>query len=101
MCPRIGAEAGLEQDDRQDAGADQRHLPKRAPFDVAAVEIGNQVGHRDVEKVARREGQHVRQEVGDVAILLRAGYSRSRALTLNMMSAVGGVLGALTMLMTS
>ena len=38
------------------------------------------------------------QELGDVAILLRAGYSRRRALTLNLMSAIGGVLGALAML---
>src|SRR5688500_8492460 len=38
------------------------------------------------------------QEVGDFAILLRAGYSRGRAFTLNLMSAAGGVLGALAML---
>jgi zinc and cadmium transporter len=41
------------------------------------------------------------QEVGDVAILLRAGYSRARAFTLNLMSAAGGVLGALGMLVAS
>jgi zinc and cadmium transporter len=41
------------------------------------------------------------QEVGDFAILLRAGYSRSRALTLNVLSATGGVLGALAMLAAS
>jgi zinc and cadmium transporter len=41
------------------------------------------------------------QEVGDVAILLRAGYSRSRALTLNIMSGIGGILGAIAMLMAS
>jgi zinc and cadmium transporter len=35
------------------------------------------------------------QEVGDVAILLSAGYSRTRALILNLISAVSGVLGAL------
>ena len=35
------------------------------------------------------------QEVGDVAILLAAGYSRTRALVLNLVSAASGVLGAL------
>jgi zinc and cadmium transporter len=38
------------------------------------------------------------QELGDVAILLRAGYSRRRALTLNLVSAAGGVVGALCMI---
>jgi zinc and cadmium transporter len=41
------------------------------------------------------------QEVGDVAILLRAGYSRSRAFTLNVLSGVGGVLGAVGMMAAS
>jgi zinc and cadmium transporter len=41
------------------------------------------------------------QEVGDVAILLRAGYRRSRALMLNLVSAAGGVLGAAAMLVAS
>jgi zinc and cadmium transporter len=41
------------------------------------------------------------QEVGDVAILLRAGYRRSRALMLNLVSAAGGVLGAVAMLVAS
>jgi zinc and cadmium transporter len=35
------------------------------------------------------------QEVGDVAILLGAGYSRRRALILNVASGVSGILGAL------
>ena len=35
------------------------------------------------------------QEVGDVAILLAAGYSRRRALTLNIVSGASGILGAL------
>lgn len=35
------------------------------------------------------------QEVGDVAILLSAGYSRSRALMLNVISGTAGLLGAL------
>ena len=35
------------------------------------------------------------QEVGDVAILLAAGYSRRRALTLNLVSGASGLLGAL------
>jgi zinc and cadmium transporter len=35
------------------------------------------------------------QEVGDVAILLAAGYSRSRALLLNILSGASGIVGAL------
>ena len=35
------------------------------------------------------------QEVGDVAILLAAGYSRRRALILNLVSGASGILGAL------
>jgi zinc and cadmium transporter len=38
------------------------------------------------------------QEAGDFAILLAAGYSRRRALILNLASAAGGVLGAAAML---
>jgi zinc and cadmium transporter len=41
------------------------------------------------------------QEVGDVAILLRAGYSRGRAFTLNLLAATGGVLGAAAMVLAS
>jgi zinc and cadmium transporter len=37
----------------------------------------------------------VPQELGDAAILLRAGYSRTRALTLNLLSGAGGIAGAL------
>jgi zinc and cadmium transporter len=39
------------------------------------------------------------QEAGDFAILLAAGYSRSRAVVLNLTSAAGGVLGASAMLL--
>jgi zinc and cadmium transporter len=35
------------------------------------------------------------QEVGDVAILLAAGYSRSRAMLLNLVSGASGIVGAL------
>jgi zinc and cadmium transporter len=38
------------------------------------------------------------QEAGDFAILLSAGYSRRKALLLNAMSAIGGLLGAAAML---
>lgn len=41
------------------------------------------------------------QEVGDVAILLHAGYSRRRAFTLNLLSGAGGILGAISMLAAS
>src|SRR4029077_14510184 len=35
------------------------------------------------------------QEIGDVAILLASGYSRSRALLLNILSGASGIVGAL------
>ncbi|MBA3887827.1 MAG: ZIP family metal transporter, partial [Acidobacteria bacterium] len=38
---------------------------------------------------------------GDVAILLRAGYSRGQALMLNVLSGVGGLVGATLMLLAS
>ncbi len=65
---------------------------------AAAVLTSIPLGITTALAVAAHE---IPQEVGDVAILLRAGYSRSRALTLNMLSALGGVLGALAMLTTS
>jgi zinc and cadmium transporter len=65
---------------------------------AAAVLTSIPLGITTALAVAAHE---IPQEVGDVAILLRAGYSRSRALTLNLMSAVGGVLGALAMLAAS
>jgi len=40
------------------------------------------------------------QEAGDFAILLSAGYSRSRALVLNLASALGGIVGATGMLLS-
>ncbi|NQW02642.1 MAG: ZIP family metal transporter [Acidobacteria bacterium] len=39
------------------------------------------------------------QEAGDFAILLAAGHSRKKALLLNAVSAIGGVVGALAMLL--
>jgi zinc and cadmium transporter len=40
------------------------------------------------------------QEVGDVAVLLAAGYSRGRALLLNVATGVSGILGALLAFVT-
>jgi zinc and cadmium transporter len=40
------------------------------------------------------------QEAGDFAVLLSAGFSRARALLLNLTSAAGGVLGAMLMLLS-
>ena len=37
----------------------------------------------------------VPQEVGDFAVLLRSGYSRRRALTMNILAATTGILGAI------
>jgi zinc and cadmium transporter len=65
---------------------------------AAAVVTSIPLGITTALAVAAHE---IPQEVGDVAILLRAGYSRARALTLNVVSAVGGVLGAVAMLMAS
>lgn len=39
------------------------------------------------------------QEVGDVSILLHAGYSSRRAVVLNLLSAVGGVVGAVAVVL--
>ena len=65
---------------------------------AAAVVTSVPLGITTALAVAAHE---IPQEVGDVAILLRAGYSRGRALTLNVLSAAGGVLGAIAMLMAS
>lgn len=65
---------------------------------AAAVVTSIPLGITTALAVAAHE---IPQEVGDVAILLRAGYTRSRALTLNILSGIGGVLGAVAMLMAS
>jgi zinc and cadmium transporter len=65
---------------------------------AAAVLTSIPLGATTAIAVAAHE---IPQEVGDFAILLRAGYSRSRAFTLNILSAAGGVLGALAMLAAS
>jgi zinc and cadmium transporter len=65
---------------------------------AAAVVTSIPLGITTAIAVAAHE---IPQEVGDVAILLRAGYSRAQALALNLMSAVGGVIGAGLMLLAS
>jgi zinc and cadmium transporter len=65
---------------------------------AAAVLTSIPLGVTTAVAVAAHE---IPQEVGDFAILLRAGYSRGRAFTLNILSAAGGVLGALAMLLAS
>ena len=65
---------------------------------AAAVLTSIPLGITTALAVAAHE---IPQEVGDVAILLRAGYSRGRALTLNLMSGIGGILGATAMLFAS
>ena len=62
---------------------------------AAAVLTSVPLGVTTAIAVAAHE---IPQEVGDFAILLRAGYSRRRAFTLNLVSAAGGVLGAVAML---
>jgi zinc and cadmium transporter len=63
---------------------------------AAAVLVSVPLGLTTALAVAAHE---IPQEAGDFAILLSAGYSRSRALLLNLSSAAGGVLGAAAMLL--
>jgi zinc and cadmium transporter len=65
---------------------------------AAAVLTSVPLGLTTALAVAAHE---IPQEVGDVAILLRAGYSRGRALTLNVLSGFGGILGAAAMVLAS
>lgn len=65
---------------------------------AAAVLTSIPLGITTAIAVAAHE---IPQEVGDVAILLRAGYSRTRAFTLNLLSGIGGILGAVAMLAAS
>jgi zinc and cadmium transporter len=65
---------------------------------AAAVATSVPLGIMTAVAVATHE---IPQEVGDVAILLRAGYSRMRAFTLNLLAGLGGVLGAIVMLSAS
>ncbi len=58
----------------------------------AAVMTSVPLGISTAIAVAAHE---IPQEVGDFAVLLHAGYSRTRALTLNVLSALASVLGAL------
>ena len=62
---------------------------------AAAVLVSVPLGLTTALAIAAHE---IPQEAGDFGILLAAGYSRSRALVLNLASAGGGVLGALVML---
>jgi zinc and cadmium transporter len=62
---------------------------------AAAVVTSIPLGITTALAVATHE---IPQEVGDVAILLRAGYSRLRAFTLNLLAGIGGVLGAAAMI---
>jgi zinc and cadmium transporter len=65
---------------------------------AAAVVTSIPLGITTALAVAAHE---IPQEVGDVAILLRAGYTRGQALMLNVLSAVGGLVGAGLMLIAS
>jgi zinc and cadmium transporter len=65
---------------------------------AAAVVTSVPLGITTAIAVATHE---IPQEVGDVAILLRAGFSRGRAFMLNLLSGVGGILGAIGMLFAS
>jgi zinc and cadmium transporter len=65
---------------------------------AAAVVTSVPLGITTAIAVAAHE---IPQEVGDVAILLRAGYSRRRAFILNLTAGLGGILGAVGMLVAS
>lgn len=65
---------------------------------AAAVLTSVPLGITTAIAVATHE---IPQEVGDVAILLRAGYSRMRAFTLNVLAGIGGILGAASMVLAS
>lgn len=65
---------------------------------AAAVVTSIPLGLTTALAVATHE---IPQEVGDVAILLRAGYSRFRAFTLNLLAGLGGILGAVAMISAS
>ena len=62
---------------------------------AAATLISLPLGATTALAVAAHE---IPQEAGDFAILLSAGYSRSKALLLNLASAAGGIAGAAVML---
>ena len=63
---------------------------------AAAVLVSPALGLTTAVAIAAHE---IPQEAGDFAILLAAGYSRRRALILNVASAAGGIAGALVMLL--
>jgi zinc and cadmium transporter len=65
---------------------------------AAAVVTSVPLGITTAIAVAAHE---IPQEVGDVAILLRAGYSRRRAFLLNLAAGAGGILGAIAMIAAS
>jgi zinc and cadmium transporter len=65
---------------------------------AAAVLTSVPLGLTTALAVATHE---IPQEVGDVAILLRAGYSRLRAFTLNVLAGIGGIAGAVAMVLMS
>jgi zinc and cadmium transporter len=64
---------------------------------AAAVSVSVPLGLTTALAVIAHE---IPQEAGDFAVLLAAGYSRSRAMLLNLTSAAGGVLGASLMLLS-
>jgi len=63
---------------------------------AAAVLISPSLGIATAFAVIAHE---IPQEAGDFAVLLAAGYSRTRALLLNLSSALGGIVGAAGMLL--
>jgi zinc and cadmium transporter len=65
---------------------------------AAAVVTSIPLGITTAIAIAAHE---IPQEVGDVAILLRAGYSRLRAFTLNLLSGLGGIVGGIAMLIAT
>src|SRR6476659_8220813 len=53
-----------EHDDCDDSEPYQQELAQRPSFQAAAMQVGDQVGHCNVEKIAGRKRQDVRERVG-------------------------------------
>src|SRR5688572_22337570 len=54
----------FENHDRDDAGGDEDDLAQRVAVDLAAMQIGNEIGHRDVEQARGRKRQDERPDGG-------------------------------------
>ena len=56
---QASSDDAVQHDDRADAGTRQHELAERLRIDPAAVKIGNQIGHGDIQKARRGHRQDV------------------------------------------